>query len=286
MNPMPISDENTILALMQGKQLEMLHELDRVCKKNNLKYALSSGTCLGAVRHEGFIPWDDDIDVYMSWSDALKLVECQSDFDKKYFVQSYKTDPQFNSTHYRLCDSSTSCFLEETKGLDVNHGIFIDIYIYYPYPDQKLKAHKLILDSFIYRVLVSGDGPQNHGKVAKVLGGLVTKVYKGIRRDKKIEKIESEYRNNGGKHYVATYFGRDVSLTKSIIYPVEWFENPRYLKFEDMEVPCPGDPQKYCEYQYGPDYMQLPPEDKRHPHHDFIYFSVDEPYTNFKGKYY
>ena len=65
------SDE--ILYQMQQKQLSMLHELDRVCKKNGLKYALSSGTCLGAVRHGGFIPWDDDIDVYMSWSDAEEL---------------------------------------------------------------------------------------------------------------------------------------------------------------------------------------------------------------------
>lgn len=101
-------DENTILLQMQQKQLEILHEFDRVCKKNNLKYALSSGTCLGAVRHGGFIPWDDDIDVYMLWSDAEKLVKHQEDFQKKYFVQNYKTDPKFPSTHYRLCDSSTS----------------------------------------------------------------------------------------------------------------------------------------------------------------------------------
>lgn len=79
-----MGDEKTILGQMQRKQLEMLHELDRVCKKNNLKYALSSGTCLGAVRHGGFIPWDDDIDVYMCWSDAEKQVECQSDFYKNY----------------------------------------------------------------------------------------------------------------------------------------------------------------------------------------------------------
>ena len=279
-------DEKTVLSQMQGKQLEMLHELDRVCKKNGLQYALSSGTCLGAVRHQGFIPWDDDIDVYMSWSDAEKLTKCQEDFDKKYFVQSYKTDAQFPSSHYRLCDSSTSCFLEETRGLDVNHGIFIDIYIYYPYPDNKLLAQKIILDSFVYRVLLAGDGPQNHGKIAKALGGIVSKIYKGKRRNKKIEKIENEYKNNGGKHYVATYFGRDVTLTKSIVYPVEWFQKPSYLKFEDMEVPCPGNPQEYCKLQYGNTYMQLPPEDKRHPHHDFIYFSVDEPYTKFKGKYY
>ena len=60
-----MADGKTILAPIQGEQLEILYELDRVCKKNNLKYALSSGTCLGAVRHGGVIPWDDDIDVYM-----------------------------------------------------------------------------------------------------------------------------------------------------------------------------------------------------------------------------
>jgi hypothetical protein len=53
-----------------------------------------------------------------------------------------------------------------------------------------------------------------------------------------------------------------------------------------MEVPCPGNPQEYCKLQYGDTFMQLPSEDKRHPHHDFIYFSVDEPYTKFKGQYY
>lgn len=279
-------NEEELVVQMQQKQLEMLHELDRVCKKNNLTYVLFCGSCLGALRHQGFIPWDDDIDVCMSWSDAEKLVECQSDFQDKYFVQCYKTDPQFPSTHYRLCDSSTSCFLKETDGLDVNHGIFIDIYVHYPYPDKKLKAHKIILDSFIYRVLVGRRGPQNHGRIAKTLGNLVLAWYSGKRRKKKIEKIEREYRYNGGKKYVALYFGRDCTLTKSIVFPVEWFSNPSYLKFEDMMAPCPGDPRKYCELQYGKTYLQLPPEEKRKPHHDFIFVSVDEPYDKFKGQYY
>lgn len=281
-----MSDDNTILLQMQKKQLEMLHELDRVCKKNNLKYALSSGTCLGAVRHGGFIPWDDDIDVYMSWFDAEKLVEAQKDFDEKYFVQNYKTDPQFPFTSYRLCDSSTSCFLRETQGMDLNHGIFIDIYVYYPYPDSKIRAQKIILDSFIYRILVMGSGTQNRGRLVKMAGKVISKMFSGDKRKKKIQSIENEYKNNGGKTYVATYFGRDVTLTKSIVYPKEWFDNPTYLKFEDMEVPCPGNPLKYCELQYGSTYMQLPPEEKQKPHHDFIFFSVDEPYTKYKGVYY
>ena len=279
-------DDNIVLKQMQAKQLEMLHELDRVCKKNNLCYFLSSGTCLGAVRHHGFIPWDDDIDVYMSWSDAEKLIKCQKDFQPQYFVQSHKTDPEFKSMAYRLCDSSTTCFLKESLGLNRNHGIFIDIYIYYPYPDNALIARKVVFDSLIYRVLIAGEGPRNHGKIAKALGNIVNAMYVDTKRLRKIEAIEEEFRNNGGKNYVATYFGRDTSITKSITYPVDWFEHPKMLKFEDMTVPCPGDPEEYCRKQYGDDYMQLPPKEKRKPHHDFVYFSVDEPYTNYKGIYY
>lgn len=277
-----MDDENVILAQMQAKQLELLRELDRVCKLNNLKYCLSSGTCLGAVRHGGFIPWDDDVDVYMSWQDAEKLVQCQKDFQDKYFVQNYKTDVQCGSSQYRLCDSSTTCILKETENLNMNHGIFIDIYIYYPYPDSVFKAHKVILDSFLYRVLLSQRGPQHHGKIARFLGQIVAGLYTGERRERTIQRIEKEYKYNGGTEFVATYFGRDVTLTKAKVYPKEWFEHPKYLKFEDMTVPCPGDPQKYCEIQYGPNYMQLPPVEKRKPHHDFVYLSVDVPYASAK----
>jgi lipopolysaccharide cholinephosphotransferase len=281
-----ISTDNQELALMQKKQLEMLRELDRVCRLIGVNYYLSSGTCLGAVRHGGFIPWDDDIDVYMKWDDAEKLVENQGLFAERYFVQSRKTDPNVNTTHYRLRDSQTAMFLEDDKGLEMNHGIFIDIYILYPYPDNKFKAHKIIIDSFIYRILVAKSGPANHGKVAQIVGNLIYGIYKGQRADNKIKKVEKEYRFNGGKKYYATYFGRDISIFKSIIYPQSWFKNPKVMKFEDMDVMCPGEVEEYCRLQYGDSYMELPPEEKRIPHHEYIYASVDEPYTKFKGIYY
>jgi len=141
-----ISQNNSELAAMQKKQLELLHELDRVCKLCNTKYFLSSGTCLGARRHKGFIPWDDDIDVYMFWDEAEKLVRNQKLFGEKFFLQSKETDKKVQTTHYRLRDSSTSYFLAEEMNLDINHGMFIDIYILYPYPDNKIKAQKIIFD--------------------------------------------------------------------------------------------------------------------------------------------
>ena len=114
-----------------------------------------------------------------------------------------------------------------------------------------------------------GAEPQNHGKVAKILGTIVLQLYAGNRKNKKIQRIENEYKNNGEKSYVATYFGRDVTLPISIIYPKTWFDNSKYLKFEDMEVPCSGNLQKYCALQYGKTYMQLPPEEKQKPYHNF-----------------
>ncbi|EOS43382.1 LicD family protein [Lachnospiraceae bacterium JLR.KK009] len=281
-----ISQDNSELAAMQKKQLELLHELDRVCKLCNTKYFLSSGTCLGARRHKGFIPWDDDIDVYMFWDEAEKLVRNQKLFGEKFFLQSKETDKKVQTTHYRLRDSSTSYFLAEEMDLDINHGMFIDIYILYPYPDNKIRAQKIIFDSFIYRILVAGIPPRNHGKKVRIIGNLVLKLYSGKRAKRKIKMVEKEYRNNGGKRYLATYFGRDVGLFHSIKYPRKWFEKPKMLMFEDMKVPCPGNVDAYCKLQYGDSYMELPPVGQRIPHHDYVYASVDEPYEKFKGKYY
>ena len=281
-----ISKDNKELADMQKKQLEMLHELDRVCKIAGLQYYLSSGTCLGAVRHKGFIPWDDDIDVYMLWRDAEKLVKCQNLFKSNYFVQCKKTDPNIKDTHYRLRDSNTCMILPENKGIEMNHGIFIDIYILYPFPDNKLSAQIIIWLSFVYRVLQSREGPRNHGLLPRLLGNIVAKLTTKNLSEKLIKTIEKKYRCNGGKKYYATYFGRDVSLFRSIVYPQVWFDNPKLMEFEDMQVYCPSEPEKYCELQYGDNYMQLPPKEKQVPHHEYIFASVNQPYKAFKGEYF
>lgn len=281
-----ISEKNKELADMQRKQLEILHELDRVCQLCGVHYCLASGTCLGAVRHKGFIPWDDDVDVYMMWEDAEELLRNQNLFQSNYFVQCRKSDHNVKTTHYRLRDSSTSCFLEEDQDLDINHGIFIDIYILYPYPDSFWNAHKLIIDSFIYRILVANEPPRNHGRMVQMIGKMVLKIYRGKRRKRKIEHVEFYYRNNGGEKYLATYFGRDATPFHSIIYPRDWFMYPSMLQFEDLVAPCPREAGQYCELQYGNDYMELPPVEKRIPHHDYIFASVTESYENYKGIYY
>lgn len=281
-----ISKDNKITADLQVKQLEILKELDRVCKICGVKYFLSTGSCLGAVRHQGFIPWDDDIDVILMWTEAEKLIENRNLFAPKYFLQCQKTEPNFRNTCLKLRDSETSYFEKDEVGLDINHGIGIDIYILYPYSDNFMRAHKVIFDSFIYRILCGGVAPQNHGKLPKLIGEIILNIYSGNGRQQKINKILREYKYNGGNNYVATYFGEDVTPFKSIIYPKYLFEEQTWMNFEDMIVPCPKDPKEYCRIRYGENYMQLPPESKRVSKHDYVYASIKNSFMKFKGVYY
>ena len=271
---------------IQLKQLEILHELDRVCKLTDTQYYLAAGTCLGALRHKGFIPWDDDIDVFMHYREFEKLLKNKSLFNEQYFLQCADTEPNINTVLCRLRDSNTTCITEEDKDIDINHGIFIDIYILYPYPDNRIHAQKIIFDSFVLRILQAKGGPQNHGNIAKIIGNFIAFCYKGRRRSRKIKKIINSYKNNGGENYYSIYFGEDIKPFWSRKYPVKWFKTPQLQKFEDMIAPCPSDIEAYCKFRYGSNCMELPPAEKRITNHDFIELDLGQSYKakkSFKG---
>ena len=109
-------------------ELELLLELDRVCKKHGLRYFLMCGTLLGAVRHKGFIPWDDDADVAMPRDDYEKLLQLHDEFKHPIFLQTPYTDSGFAVSHTCLRNSNTSAISPIIKYQKMNHGLFIDIF--------------------------------------------------------------------------------------------------------------------------------------------------------------
>ena len=274
------------LELFKGKKLEILKELDRVCVAANIKYFLAYGTLLGAVRHGGFIPWDDDIDVFMTYSEFDKLLYHQDLLKSNYFIQSVHTEPNYKKMKVSFRDSNTSFFASEKDCLDMNHGIYIDIYILYPYPDNFLRAHKLIIDTYILRILYAKNVPANHGNIAKIISRIPLYIYRGSKARKKIEKIENELSGNGGSKYLSSYYGEDITPFSTFKFPKEYFENPKYLQFEDMVAPCPSNPEDICKITYGNTYMQLPPIEERIPRHNLRFVSFSEPYTHYEGIYY
>lgn len=122
--------------------LDLLAELDRVCKKHGLKYYAAGGTLLGAVRHGGFIPWDDDVDLVMFRNDYDKLMQIGPDeFHHPYFLQNKFTDPTANDFLAKLRNSETTSLFEAEKKCDLpyNKGIFIDIFPSDNVPDDLLE---------------------------------------------------------------------------------------------------------------------------------------------------
>ncbi len=134
-------------------ELDLLLEFDRVCKKNHLRYFLTGGTLLGAIRHNGFIPWDDDIDILVPRDDFEKLLLLKDEFHYPYFFQTPVTDPGYYFAFPRLRNSRTSAIQRPFCDCGYNMGIFIDIlpldFITYDDAGRKMfdQLTKLLIDS-------------------------------------------------------------------------------------------------------------------------------------------
>ena len=109
-------------------QLDMLLEFDSICKKHRLCYYLCGGTLLGAIRHKGFIPWDDDLDVAMPRSDYNKLLQLSKEFKPPYFLQTPYTDPYYAFSHTRLRNMNTTEISTMFAFQPICHGIYMDIH--------------------------------------------------------------------------------------------------------------------------------------------------------------
>ena len=130
---MPASKE--VLRKAQMIMLETLVDIDYICEKHKIKYWLDSGTLLGAVRHGGFIPWDDDVDIAMPYSDYKRFLEvCKTDLPGKYVLQNKCLEPAFRRTFSKVRRRGTTIIETNEDGTEkYHHGLFVDIYPFYYY---------------------------------------------------------------------------------------------------------------------------------------------------------
>ncbi len=124
---------------IQKEELRILIEFDRICRKHNIKYSLSYGTLIGAIRHQGFIPWDDDIDVGMLREDyEVFLEKGQKLLQSDLFLQTCYTDPKYPQVYAKIRKNNTS-FVETTvKNIQMHHGIYIDVFPFDYYNDKRI----------------------------------------------------------------------------------------------------------------------------------------------------
>ncbi|MBQ0083541.1 MAG: LicD family protein [Clostridiales bacterium] len=225
-------------------ELDLLNKLSEVCNKHGIKFHAVYGTMLGAVRHGGFIPWDDDVDVTMLRSDYDKLCSIAKDeFDDPYFFQTHYTDVDYTRGHAQLRNSNTTGILNFEMGkCNFNQGIFIDIFPLDNIPDDDQKAFKLHKKVLFYRRMLSltADYKVNtHKSRAKdILHILLTPFVNPDKTYKKLEKASKSYNNTECKRVsvVSTFpnEGKRLWTQKSE------YENIIYMPFENITVPIPA----------------------------------------------
>ncbi len=276
------------LAPLHEKQYEILEELKRVCDENGLTYYLAFGTLLGAVRHKGFIPWDDDIDTGMPYEDYKKLEKlyCKGAFKDKFFLQTINTDPASGATYYKLRSNDTTYIAEAKCGRDMHHGIDIDIYPLYKVSNNRIMREIQAFHAALYMLMEYGEAPVNNGTAMKLAGTVLLKVFSGRRRElykERCRRIMAMYEGRQTK-YRAHYYG---NLNRCrITYPAEVFEKVIPAPFEEGEFSIPVGYDYYLKRFYG-DYMKLPPEEKRGIKFEkVVKIDTERPYTDYKGIYY
>lgn len=269
------------LLKLQKCQLDILMEFDRVCNLLNLDYCLAFGTCLGAVRHQGFIPWDDDIDVCMRIRDFEILHQHADLFKEPYFLQSHDTDPEFGLMISRLRNSNTTLIERKEAHRDINHGVFMDIYPLFNCPKNGFGSKRLTIVSMVYRLFLYGVAPQNRGTWMKVGSTVLLRLIPKSMCKEIAMKCSQVLRSQKYTGYLSDLYGNYVKirLPEKCLFPV------RHTKFENITVSVANDTNQYLSTLYG-DYMKLPPKEKRVFHHDYLFIDTEHSYRDYKGQFY
>ncbi len=266
---------------LQKAQLDILKELDRVCRELKLDYELAFGSSLGAKRHKGFIPWDDDIDVYMRIEELEVLQKQRSLFQKPYFLQYTGSDPEYRMMITRLRNSETTLIEKEEVDRDINHGVFIDIYPLFNSPKSGFGAKWLICVSMLYCLMLYSRVPKHRGLIMKVGSIVLLNLIPRNIRKSIIKHCYNIMRNSPKTGYLSSLFGDeiDVRYSEECFFPAQW------VLFNGENVPVQADHDQYLRLTFG-DYMTLPPIEQRKFHHDFVYIDFEKSYSAYKGIYY
>ena len=267
---------------LQQKLLDILKWFNEICEENNLRYYLLGGTMLGAQRHGGFIPWDDDIDVGMPRSDYNKLAEILAKRnDEKYVLETPETEEKdFYYPFSKLYDTTTT-LIENTK-YKIKRGIYIDIFPIDGIGDSKeesMQNFKKITAR--YNLLLSRIGGIRKGRsfyknIAVAAMRIVPNFI--INNKKLLRQLVKECSKKSFDE--CRWIGNLVGAWRfKECMPKEYMGTPTKIMFEGLSVYGVENPDAYLTSIYG-DWRKLPPKEKQVTHHDFITIDLKKSYKD------
>lgn len=261
---------------------EILDVIHGVCDAHKLRYTLAYGTLIGAMRHGGFIPWDDDIDIIMPREDYEKLLRIWNDVaPAEYIMQNIRTNPDYTNTFSKVRKNHTTFLQNEEEAEKQYHkGIFVDIF-----PADRVAPGKVqntiqyiacAVNLLFSRGYTSGFGGMI-GVVERVLLAFPKRMHSILRRVS--EKTIRKWNTNDCLEW---FVPSTIEFAKHY-YPANLFEHMKTIKFHDQDYCCVADPDSFLRADYG-DYMQLPPEEERVWKHHPVIIDFEHNYEELTQK--
>ena len=262
--------------------LKLFREVDEICREHNLRYVLAGGSLIGALRHEGFVPWDDDVDLYMPRSDWEKFIEiCKTELPPDREIQCSEVDRNYTNSFPRYASTNT-CAIHKSQiiGKDCG-GEIIDILTLDPVPADDKEYEKYRTHMMIYSDLINisvGYSDRWEIPASMYLKYLLSYIFLGKKRTlAKLEKIMFSYKEEECDRYAMRWGGCPFLFDKDMMFPV------KDGIFEGKKAMIPNKCSDYLIWHYGDEWSYMPPHDKREGH---VAVCVDDlPYQELREEY-
>ena len=263
-------------------ELDIAEEVKRICEKYNIKYFIIWGTLLGAVRHDGFIPWDDDFDIGFLREDYIRFCEVvKKEIKYPYFVQDALSDPQFFIGYTRIRHSESTAWIFRNSNPNYNNGVYVDLYVFDVLVSNKLlrKVQFNTIDFLINKAVMYNREPKT---IFQKIHNFIIPYEYIVKLHQKACSIFNFYKNEKviGPIYSPSEIEQGYWFNRKDV------EKTVELIFEDTTFQAPKGYKNILKNVYG-NYMKFPPREKRGTwHEEQVFFEPEMPYKEFYNLYY
>lgn len=272
---------NVDIVALQNKILEIAVYLDEFCQKYDITYYLMGGSALGAVRHQGFIPWDDDFDVFMTHDNYLKFIDaCKKYFDTERFFLQEENTTEWPMFFTKLRMNGTTFIEPDTKNKKMHKGVYVDVMCLNNVFDNRIYRYLQYLCARLISAETLGQrGYITDSKKKKIVIFFSKLFIRGVVKNILIGFVRSL--NNIDTKDVGHFFGK--ARFKHTSFPRDYLGIPKYIKFSTSFLPVPEKVEKYLTLRFG-DYMKMPDEKTKseYPiHAEFV--DLDKDYKEYEN---